>query len=165
MEVTEHYVSMGYSGIIVLDSESSESKSGWVDYETQVIACRRSNGSYARVVIWWQSRVLGKRSYHIESEEEMSEAEYQRLLEVHGGTTIDSQDWHQKTARRQAAEAKYQQLMPRCSHGHRMTVRINSRDSSWFFGCSRFPDCRETKHIDRTMLVQIKQLDAERNER
>ncbi len=44
------------------------------------------------------------------------------------------------------ADAK-PQLAVQCSQGHPMVERVNASTGGHFLGCSRYPECRETREM------------------
>lgn len=42
-----------------------------------------------------------------------------------------------------------------CPNGHKMAIRSNKDDDSLFLGCTKFPECRETREIPTHILMEL----------
>jgi len=165
MARVQDYVNLGYSGLVILSSESKESQSGMQqEVERETLVCRDKKKRCLRITGAWISDGLNPPRFRSEREELISETQYQKLVQERKGP-LDDQRFYAERQRRQmqclAAQNELANLTPHCPKcSVRMTLRVNSRDQSRFWGCTQYPNCGGTRSADAATLRRIDDLSA-----
>lgn len=166
MPSVEQYVDMGYAGIVVLESETHEKRSGMQEEVTRErIVCRDRQGKHHELVFVWVDHPLKPVSNRIDERRPITGEEYARLAAQHG--VRDSERFYrEREARREAArnaQAEVERLTPLCPNcGSKMVVKTNRQKRNRFWGCPTYgwAGCRGTRDLPAGLAVRLDRLNA-----
>jgi hypothetical protein len=141
------YLDHGFSRIVVIDHEHSESGSGHVETTNETFIARKGK-KFIKAVLHEHLRFLGGPGHGVSivSEEEISEREYLKLSadkEIIDSPAALSElgEMQRQRAKRDDLYKKFMATAPACPKcGGNMTNRKGPRGDFW--GCNGFPECR-----------------------
>jgi hypothetical protein len=150
MSHAEAFISLGFSGVVVISEDSREERSGNEDERTrQAVACRDEAGQTWRLTITWEIRWRRSMRHTIVEKLSISLAEYRRLAKAHG-PRLDpsglSKRLAARAAARETAREKLSKLAPECPACRRPMV-ARSGEHGRFWGCTMYPKCKETQKM------------------
>lgn len=166
MPTIEELVDKGYHGIMVLNCDSTENRSGMEQEVTRTkVACRDKGGARLLLVFVELEHPLRPKSCSIESKAVLTPARYADLARRHDVQDNDHFRRQRQERRNAAAAAKQEleQLKPACpSCGESMVLRTNRRKGSLFWGCPTYgwKGCRGTREIPNTIARRIEELNG-----
>jgi len=167
MPSTEELVDMGFSGIIVLECDSHESRSGMQEEVTRTtVACRDRQGNPHELVFVKVDHPLRRATERVESRRSLPPKRYAELAAKRGISDTEQfrRERENRRAQAAAAQAELDGLVPQCpSCGGVMVIRQNRSDTARrFWGCTtfRWSGCRGTRDISTALSARLDQLGA-----
>lgn len=157
-------VDWGYDGILVLERESHESRSGMQEETTRTrIACRDRRGDCLELVFIRVEHPLRPTSEREVGRTAITAERYAELAARH--RVQDTPEFRRERAARQAAARAAQdelaRLTPTCpACGQTMQLRTNRQRGNVFWGCRTFSwsGCRGTRDIPNAAAARIRRL-------
>jgi ribosomal protein L37AE/L43A len=94
--------------------------------------------------------------YAVQEDEEISEAEYERLCQEHGGI-LDTVEYREKLVKRSEIRRQLEELRPLCPECQTPMVERSGRYGD-FWGCPRYPKCKGTRKLTASVKAERREL-------